>query len=93
MYYSLTSNDSGLYQKRIWKGKIPPKIKIFMWLMSNDAILTKDTWLEENERVTLSVCYVKLMKALITYSSNVLLLELSDLLWQNALELLTFPII
>jgi hypothetical protein len=25
MYNSLTSNDSGLYQKRIWKGKIPPK--------------------------------------------------------------------
>jgi hypothetical protein len=32
------------------------------------------------------------MKALITYSSNVPLLELSGLLWRNALELLTFPI-
>ena len=42
LYDELTKNDSGIYQKRIWKGKIPPKIKIFLWLMSNDAILTKD---------------------------------------------------
>lgn len=41
-YNALTSNDAGVYHKLIWKGKIPAKIKIFMWLMINDAILTKD---------------------------------------------------
>lgn len=42
MYNGLTRNESGLYHKRIWKGKIQLKIKIFMWLLTNDAILTKD---------------------------------------------------
>jgi hypothetical protein len=32
----------GYITKKIWKGKIPAKIKIFMWLMTNEAILTKD---------------------------------------------------
>lgn len=38
VYDGLTRNDSGIYHKGIWKGKIPPKIKIFLWLMTNDAI-------------------------------------------------------
>jgi hypothetical protein len=42
MYDMLTVNDSGSYFKKIWKSKIPNKIKIFMWLVVNDAILTKD---------------------------------------------------
>jgi hypothetical protein len=41
MYNALTKSVSGPNHKRIWKGRVPPKIKIFMWLMSNDAILTK----------------------------------------------------
>lgn len=41
-YNGLTRNESGIYHKRIWKGKIPPKIKLFMWLLTIDAILTKD---------------------------------------------------
>jgi hypothetical protein len=35
-YNALTRNDAGRYHRMIWKGKIPIKIKIFMWLMSND---------------------------------------------------------
>lgn len=42
LYNGLTRNESGLYHKRIWKGKIPPKIKIFLLLLTNDAILTRD---------------------------------------------------
>jgi len=42
VYNALTKSSSGTCHKRIWKGKIPEKIKIFLWLMSNDAILTKD---------------------------------------------------
>lgn len=42
VYNGLTKSDSSLLHKRIWKGKIPAKIKIFLWLMTNDAILTED---------------------------------------------------
>jgi hypothetical protein len=42
MYNLLTKSDAGPAHKKIWKGRVPPKIKIFMWLMTNDALLTKD---------------------------------------------------
>ena len=38
----MTRADYGNDHRKIWKGRVPPKIKIFMWLMANDAILTKD---------------------------------------------------
>lgn len=41
-YDSLTMNDSGDAFSRIWKSKIPYKIKIFMWLLEKGAVLTKD---------------------------------------------------
>jgi hypothetical protein len=41
-YKHLCRNDFGASFKKIWKSKIPLKIKIFMWLVSQDAILTKD---------------------------------------------------
>jgi hypothetical protein len=47
-YNALTSNDSSLNFKNMWKGKIPPKIKIFLWLVENDAILTKDNIVKRN---------------------------------------------
>lgn len=42
VYNALSKSEIGTYHKRIWKGRIPPKIKIFLWLLSNDAILTKE---------------------------------------------------
>ena len=39
-------NDSGPYHKKIWKGKVLAKIKIFLWLIMNNAILTKDNLLK-----------------------------------------------
>lgn len=42
VYNAMTANDSGLYAKMIWKGKIPSKIKIFLWMVANNSILTKD---------------------------------------------------
>jgi hypothetical protein len=42
VYDGLTKDDSGLYHKKIWKSKIPAKIKIFLWLMTFDALLTRD---------------------------------------------------
>lgn len=46
MYNAMAINDSGPYHKKIWKGKVPAKIKIFLWLMMNNAILTKDNLLK-----------------------------------------------
>jgi len=42
VYNGLSRSETGIYHKRIWKGRIPAKIKIFLWLISNDAILTKE---------------------------------------------------
>ena len=65
LYNALTSNDNGQCFKIIWKAKIPHKVKIFMWLLANGVILTKDNLLrrkwkgdpecyfcEENETIT-----------------------------------------
>jgi hypothetical protein len=45
VYNALIVNDSGPYHKKNWKGKLPAKIKIFLWLILNNAILTKDNML------------------------------------------------
>lgn len=42
VYNAMTANESGPYHEKIWKAKIPAKIKIFLWLLMNNAILTKD---------------------------------------------------
>jgi hypothetical protein len=42
VYNALSTNDVGPYHKKIWKGNIPAKIKIFLWSVMNNAILTKD---------------------------------------------------
>ena len=41
-------NDYGFYHKRIWKDKIPAKIKIFLWLLSCNALVTKDNLQKRN---------------------------------------------
>jgi hypothetical protein len=35
-------HDCDYNSKRIWKAKIPLKIKIFLWLVEQNAIITKD---------------------------------------------------
>lgn len=47
-YNALTTSDGGPHYKNIWKAKIPPKIKIFLWLVANDAIVTKDNMIKRN---------------------------------------------
>jgi hypothetical protein len=46
MYDQLCGEDNGDSFARILKDKIPYKIKIFMWLVENDAILTKDNMIK-----------------------------------------------
>ena len=38
----MTINDAGPYIKKIWKEKIPAKLKLFLWLVANNAILARD---------------------------------------------------
>ena len=42
IYKSLCFQEVGTTMSHIWKAKIPLKIKNFMWLIYNNAILTKD---------------------------------------------------
>ncbi|TVU43075.1 hypothetical protein EJB05_09511, partial [Eragrostis curvula] len=42
VYDHLTRDDNGASYKHIWRSKIPEKIKIFLWLLENGVILTKD---------------------------------------------------
>lgn len=42
MYQHLGNEDRVQKYKELWCAKLPLKIKIFMWLVSQDAILTKD---------------------------------------------------
>lgn len=46
MYNALTTNESGPYHKKVWKSKTPEKIKIFLWFILNNAILTKDNMIK-----------------------------------------------
>ncbi|WVZ66350.1 hypothetical protein U9M48_015586, partial [Paspalum notatum var. saurae] len=43
---------------KLWKLKIPLKIKIFLWYLKNRVILTKDNLVKKNGKMTLSVSYV-----------------------------------
>ena len=47
-YDWLTSGDAGMHFRHIWKAKIPYKIKIFVWLLEQNAILTKDNMIKRN---------------------------------------------
>jgi hypothetical protein len=47
-YEHLTKDERGYAYKRIWKSKIPEKIKIFMWLLEQRVVLTKDNMLKRN---------------------------------------------
>jgi hypothetical protein len=42
VYENLSRDECGPNNNRIWKAKIPEKIKIFMWLVEQQAIVTKD---------------------------------------------------
>jgi hypothetical protein len=48
MYAHLCRDGAENHNKRIWKAKIPLNIKIFMWLLQQNAILTKDNLVREN---------------------------------------------
>jgi hypothetical protein len=64
VYEHLTKDDSGSSYKRIWKAKIPAKIKTFMWLIEQGAILTKDNMLRRNWHEDPSCYFCKLPESM-----------------------------
>ena len=48
MYDHLSLDESGPNFKHLWKVKLPYKIKIFLWLLENGVILTKDNLIKTN---------------------------------------------
>jgi hypothetical protein len=48
VYQQLTKSDNGQSYQIIWKAKIPLKIKIFMWMVAQRAILTKENMISRN---------------------------------------------
>jgi hypothetical protein len=69
VYAQLTKNDADHSFKRIWKSKIPEKIKCFMWLVEQDAILTKDNLIRRKWQGVLNVICVAMESQLTTYFS------------------------
>jgi hypothetical protein len=48
LYDNLTNITYDPYMKHIWKRKISPKIEIFMWLLENNVLLTKENLVKRN---------------------------------------------
>jgi hypothetical protein len=47
-YAHLCRNERGAHYNLIWKAKLPLKIKIWLWLIEHNAILTKDNLAKRN---------------------------------------------
>jgi hypothetical protein len=48
MYLALINNEMVIQNNMIWRLKIPLKIKIFMWYMYKEVVLTKDNLARRN---------------------------------------------
>ena len=57
-YNALTSNGVGLNHNMIWKRKVPPKVKIFMWFLQNNTILKKGNMAKKTGLGVQSVIFV-----------------------------------
>jgi hypothetical protein len=48
MFLELLDDDTKYLMKYIWKTKVPPNIKIFMWFLHRKVILTEDNPIKRN---------------------------------------------
>jgi hypothetical protein len=48
MYQTLLDVDIIPHNSHLWKIRIPLKIKVFLWLLCREAILTKDNLVKRN---------------------------------------------
>jgi hypothetical protein len=60
----------------LWKSKLPQKIKVFLWLVIRNKILTKDNLKKEIGRDLMNAVFVVAWNRLNIYSLNALLLDL-----------------
>lgn len=57
MYSQLIKTNLGPHLKHIWKSKIPPKIKIIIWFLENNVLLTKDNLISRRWIGDASCCF------------------------------------
>jgi hypothetical protein len=57
-YKHLCRNEFGLSFKNIWKAKLPLKVKIFMWLTLQEAILTIKRESDEKLESKCCLCFL-----------------------------------
>ena len=57
VYDHLCSNETGANYNLIWKAKIPLKIKVWLWLIEHNAILTKDNLAKRNWTGDMQCCF------------------------------------
>jgi hypothetical protein len=57
MYLDLMNGHTRFLRKYLWKIKIPLKIKIFMWFLSNKVLLTKDNLIKRKWTGNQNCCF------------------------------------
>jgi hypothetical protein len=60
LYDNIASNTYGSDKNHIWKGKIPSKIKIFMWFLENNVLLTNENLVSRKWSGILLVAFVRI---------------------------------
>jgi hypothetical protein len=67
MYQACLASDIVPHNNYLWKIKIPLKIKIFLWLLYREAILTKDNLVKRNLHENKMCSFCNNMKPYNTY--------------------------
>jgi hypothetical protein len=57
MYQAILDSDLMPHNIYLWKVKIPLKIKVFLWLLYREEILTKDNLVKRNWRGFEKCCF------------------------------------
>lgn len=57
LYADYMDGQTVFHQKFIWKLKIPSKVKIFMWFLDRQVLLTKDNLAKRNWEESLKCCF------------------------------------
>ena len=64
MYLHMINQNTPFSHKLIWKLKIPLKIKIFLWYLQKEVILTKDNLIKRNWKGSQKRCFYNCNKTI-----------------------------
>jgi hypothetical protein len=78
LYQHLIDANPPFQHRKIWKMRIPLKIKIFLWFLQRGVVLTKAIWLGKIGKVARNVSVVTGMRISNTYSFTAPLLKRFD---------------